>query len=51
MCYFEYVEIISRSYIFFFFDIKLVSNKIFSFKYLIQIFNPFLFSWFNVYPP
>jgi hypothetical protein len=37
--------------ILFFFDIKLVSNKISSLKHLIQGFNPLLLSWFNVYPP
>jgi hypothetical protein len=48
---FEYVEIISRDSHFFSFEIKLVSNKKFSLKYLIQGFNPHLLSWFNVYPP
>jgi len=37
--------------IYFFFDIKLVTNKIFFLKYLIQGFNPLLLSRFNVYPP
>jgi hypothetical protein len=36
---------------FFFFEIKVVSNKKFSHKYLIQGFNPHSLSWFNVYPP
>ncbi len=35
---------------FFCFESKLVSNKNFSLKYLIQGFNPHLFSLFNVYP-
>jgi hypothetical protein len=30
---------------FFFFEIKLIFNKNFSLKYLIQGFNPHLFSW------
>ncbi len=34
---------------FFFFDIKLVSNKKIPLKYLIQGFSPHLLSWFNVY--
>jgi hypothetical protein len=37
--------------ILFFFEIKLVSNKNVSFKYIIQGFNSHLFCWFNVYPP
>jgi len=36
---------------FFFFETKLVSNKNFSFKYLIQGSNPHLLHQFNVYPP
>jgi hypothetical protein len=36
---------------FIFFEIKLVSNKKFFLKHLIQRFNPHLFNWFNVYPP
>jgi hypothetical protein len=36
---------------FFFFEIKVVSNKNFSLKYLIQGFNPHLLNWLNVYPP
>jgi hypothetical protein len=35
---------------FFLVEIKLVFNKNFFFKYLIQGFNPHLVKWFNVYP-
>jgi hypothetical protein len=41
---FEYVEIISKDLTFFFFEIKLISKKIFTVNYLIQRFNPHLFS-------
>jgi hypothetical protein len=44
------LKLFQKINMFIFFEIKLVSNKIFSLKYLIQEFNPHLPSWFNVYP-
>jgi hypothetical protein len=41
---FEYVRLFQETNMFFFFDIKLVSNKNLSLKYLIQILNPHLLS-------
>ncbi len=50
MCYFIWIcWDYFKKLTFFFFEMKLLSNKKFSLEYLIQGFNPIC--WFNVYPP
>jgi len=51
MGYFIWIRLFQKINILFFFEIKVVSNKDFSLKYLIQAFNFHLLSWFNVYLP